>query len=219
MYIRFCKVDLLSQSQSFFSLMGFMPIFCICNKLNGIHLSAKKQVLEELIRPIVEGLGYEFWGMEHLSQGKHSLLRIYIESLQAKPAGSDISDIKDVDVSEDGQVNDAAVSESGIALEDCERVSRQVGAILDVEDPISGDYTLEVSSPGMDRILYNLSQYERYMGYVVAIKLRMPYEGRRKYNGVISGVEGHDVVIRVDQEEFLFPIEAIEKANIIPQFD
>ena len=193
-----------------------MPIFCIWNKLNGIHLSAKKKILEDLIRPIVEGLGYEFWGMEHLSQGKHTLLRIYIESLSVKPA---VVAPENVDVTETGELTSEAVSESGIALEDCERVSRQVGAILDVEDPISGDYTLEVSSPGMDRILYNLSQYERFKGHMVAIKLRMPYEGRRKYNGVISGVEGHDVVIQVDQEEFLFPIEAIEKASIIPQFD
>jgi ribosome maturation factor RimP len=179
-------------------------------------LSAKKTILEEMIRPIVEGLGYEFWGMEHLAQGKHSLLRIYIESLNANPAQAVIDN---VDVTDSGEVSSERVSESGIALEDCERVSRQVGAVLDVEDPISGDYTLEVSSPGMDRQLYNLSQYDRYKGHVVAIKLRMPYEGRRKYNGIISGIEGNDVVIRVDQEEFLFPVEAIEKANIIPQFD
>jgi ribosome maturation factor RimP len=183
--------------------------------IDGIHLSAKKKLLEDLIRPIVEGLGYEFWGMEHLAQGKHSLLRIYIESrLQSQ---ENIN--ADVEISENGEVEDASVKESGIALDDCERVSRQVGAILDVEDPISGDYTLEVSSPGMDRLLYNLSQYERFKGHHVAIKLRMAYEGRRKYTGIISGIEGRDVVIQVDQEEFLFPIEAIEKANIIPQFD
>ena len=168
-----------------------------------------------MIRPIVEGLGYEFWGMEHLAQGKHSLLRIYIESLAEQAPDS----VGDVPVSDSGQVEADTASESGVALEDCERVSRQVGAVLDVEDPISGDYTLEVSSPGMDRPLYNLSQYERFKGHHVAVKLRMAYEGRRKFNGIISGVEGHDVVVQVDQEEFLFPIEAIEKANIIPQFD
>lgn len=189
-----------------------MPIFCFCKKLNGIPLSAKKKILEELIRPVVEGLGYEFWGMEHIAQGKHSLLRIYIESLHAAP-------VSETELTEQGQLVNEAVSESGIALGDCERVSRQVGAILDVEDPISGDYTLEVSSPGMDRALYALSQYERFKGSMVAIKLRMPYEGRRKYNGTITSVEGQDVVIQVDQEEFLFPVEAIEKANIIPQFD
>lgn len=178
-------------------------------------MSAKKKLLEDLIKPIVEGLGYEFWGMEHLSQGKHSLLRIYIESLDMQ-AGNVASDVT---LSETDEVTESEAKESGIALDDCEKVSRQVGAVLDVEDPISGDYTLEVSSPGMDRLLYNLSQYERFKGHHIAVKLRMAYEGRRKFNGIISGVEGHDVVVQVDQEEFLFPIEAIEKANIIPQFD
>src|SRR5690606_29912963 len=138
-----------------------------------------------------------------------------IESL----GGSEKVASSDVELSVQGEVEDISVEESGIAIDDCEKVSRQVGAILDVEDPISGDYTLEVSSPGMDRFLYNLSQYERFKGYHVSLKLRMAYEGRRKYTGVISGIEGRDVVIQVDQEEFLFPIEAIEKANIIPQFD
>lgn len=178
-------------------------------------MSAKKKLLEDLIKPIVEGLGYEFWGMEHLSQGKNSLLRIYIESLDMQ-AGNVASDVT---LSEIDEVTESEAKESGIALDDCEKVSRQVGAVLDVEDPISGDYTLEVSSPGMDRLLYNLSQYERFKGHHIAVKLRMAYEGRRKFNGIISGVEGHDVVVQVDQEEFLFPIEAIEKANIIPQFD
>ena len=194
---------------------GLYAHFLYLKYLNGIHLSAKKKLLEDLIRPVVEGLGYEFWGMEHLSQGKYTLLRIYIESLSGVP----VNKSTDVSISEEGQVEDASVSESGIALDDCERVSRQVGAIMDVEDPIEGDYTLEVSSPGMDRALYNLSQYERFKGYQVAIKLRMAYEGRRKYNGLLVGVEDRDVVIQVDQEEFLFPIESIEKANIIPQFN
>jgi ribosome maturation factor RimP len=183
--------------------------------INGIPLSAKKKLLEDLIRPIVEGLGFEFWGMELLAQGKHSLLRIYIES----QLGSKKTISTDIELSEQGEVKDGSVSESGIALADCEQVSRQVGAVMDVEDPISGDYTLEVSSPGMDRIMYSLSQYERFKGYHVAIKLRMAYEGRRKYTGVISGIEGRDVIVQVDQEEFIFPIEAIEKANIIPHFD
>ena len=183
-------------------------------------MSAKKKLIEDLIRPIVEGLGFEYWGMELLAQGKHSLLRIYIESQPGlqKTLSADVESA-DVELSEQGEVEGASVSESGIALADCEQVSRQVGAVMDVEDPISGDYTLEVSSPGMDRIMYSLSQYERFKGYHVAIKLRMAYEGRRKYTGVISGIEGRDVIVQVDQEEFIFPIEAIEKANIIPHFD
>lgn len=164
-------------------------------------MSAKTRRLEEIIRPVVEGLGYECWGIEFLSQGKHSVLRVFIESLE--PA------LKDDDVER----------ESGIELADCEKVSRQLSGVLDVEDPIANDYSLEVSSPGMDRPLYSLAHYERFKGYEVTLKLRMPFEGRRKFNGVLAGTEGNDVLLQVEKEEYLFPIEGIEKANIVPQFD
>lgn len=176
-------------------------------------LSAKKRKLEELIRPVVEGLGFECWGIDYLSQGKHSILRVYIESLEAGSAAP-----QETELAEDGTV-DENQRESGIELADCEKVSRQLSGVLDVEDPISGDYTLEVSSPGMDRSLYELSHYERFKGHHAELKLRMPFEGRRKFNGVLNGVEGNDVILLVDEEEFLFPIEGIEKANIVPQFD
>lgn len=166
---------------------------------------AKKQLLDDIIRPVVEGLGYECWGIEFLSQGKHSMLRVYIESKDAEANKT---------VGEDGKER-----ESGIELGDCETVSRQLSAVLDVEDPINGDYTLEVSSPGMDRALYELAHYERFKGHQVALRLRMPFEGRRKFNGLLKGVEGNDVIVQVDQEEYLFPVEGIEKANIVPQFD
>jgi len=168
-------------------------------------MAAKKQLLNDMIKPVVEGLGYECWGIDFISQGKHSMLRIYIESKDAGKAG---------ELGEDGKER-----ESGIELGDCEKVSRQLSAVLDVEDPIAGDYTLEVSSPGMDRALYELSHYERFQGHHVALKLRMPFEGRRKFSGLLKGVEGNDVIVQVDQEEFLFPVEGIEKANIVPQFD
>ncbi|TPE55003.1 ribosome maturation factor RimP [Maribrevibacterium harenarium] len=153
-------------------------------------MSTKFAQLEELIRPVVEGLGFEFWGMEYLAKGKDSVLRIFIDT-------------------------DA---EKGIDVEDCAQVSRQVSAILDVEDPISGEYNLEVSSPGMDRPLYELSQYQRFIGSVVALRLRVPFDGRRKFKGQLTGVEGDEVVLLVDNEEYLLPIELIEKANIVPQF-
>jgi len=173
-------------------------------------LSAKKRLLEEMIAPIVEGLGFECWGIDYSSQGKHTTLRVYIESLgQTKEL-----DVEDVDADS----VDETTKESGVALKDCEQVSRQLSGVLDVEDPISGDYTLEVSSPGMDRPLYHLSHYERYKDYHVSLKLRMPYEGRRKYVGILKGVEGNDIVLQVDSEEFLFPIEGIDKANVVPQF-
>lgn len=153
-------------------------------------MSGKDSVLIELIRPVVEGLGYNFWGMEYISQGKDSVLRIFIEN----PA------------------------ESGTDVEDCAKVSRQVSSILDVEDPITGEYNLEVSSPGLDRPLFELEQYQEYIGAVVSLRLRVPFDGRRKFKGQLTAVEGEDVVLRVDQEEYLLPIDLIDKANVVPVF-
>ena len=166
-------------------------------------MSAKNKLLDQIIRPVVEGLGYEFWGLEYLSQGKHTTLRLFIE----RP------------ITENDDDQNGPEKESGIELKDCEIVSRQLSGVLDVEDPITGDYTLEVSSPGLDRPLYALAHYERFKGQHVALKLRMPFEGRRKFSGVLAGVEGSDIVLQVEQEEFLFPFEGIEKANVVPQFD
>jgi ribosome maturation factor RimP len=151
---------------------------------DGITLSAKLKQLEELLRPIVEGLGYEFWGIEFRSQGHHSLLRIFIDD-----------------------------AENGIGIEDCEKVSRQASGVMDVEDPIQTEYTLEVSSPGMDRPLFRLEQYEAFAGHQVQIKLRMAFEG------LIKGIEGEDVVVVVDDHEYLLPFDSIEKANIVPVFE
>lgn len=152
-------------------------------------MSSKLEQLQALLAPVVEALGYECWGVEFLSQGRHSLLRIYIDH------------------------------PNGILVEDCEKVSRQVSGVLDVEDPISNEYTLEVSSPGMDRPLFTLAQFAKHAGEVVKIKLRSPYEGRRNFQGPLRGVEEQDVVVLVDDHEYLLPIDLIEKANIIPRFD
>jgi len=151
-------------------------------------VSAKLSVLQELIEPSVVALGYQLWGIEMVSQGRHSMLRIYIDA------------------------------ENGIGVDDCANVSRQVSGILDVEDPISGEYTLEVSSPGMDRPLFTLEQYKAFVGHVLQVKLRMPFDGRRRFKGVLKGFEDEDIVLVVDQEEYLLPIDHIEKANIVPQF-
>ncbi len=139
---------------------------------------------------MVESLGCELWGLEYIAQGRnHATLRIYID----RP-------------------------EVGVVLEDCERVSRQVSAVLDVEDPIQSNYTLEVSSPGMDRPLYTLEQFALFAGEEIAVRLRHPYEGRRKFRGRLQGVEGQEVILAVEDEEYLFPIESIDRANVIPNF-
>lgn len=151
-------------------------------------MASKHDQLTELLTPVVESMGCELWGLEYFSQGRHSTLRLYIEH------------------------------PDGIGLEECEKVSRQVSSVMDVEDPIAGEYTLEVSSPGMDRLLYTLEQFTRYAGEQVAIKLRSAFEGRRKFSGLLRGVEGDDVLVVVDEHEYMLPIEMIEKANIIPRF-
>ncbi len=144
--------------------------------------------LEALIEPVVTGLGCELWGVERLAQGKYSLLKIFIDA------------------------------DEGIDVEDCARVSRQVSSLLDVEDPFKGKYTLEVSSPGLDRRLFKLEQFEVFKGARVKLKLRKPYEGRRKFIGLLCGIKEEDVVLRSnDDEEILFPFREIERANIIPE--
>lgn len=144
--------------------------------------------LEEIITPAVSAVGCELWGVEFHAQGKKSLLRIYITKT------------------------------GGVLIEDCEAVSRQVSSVLDVEDPIRSEYTLEVSSPGMDCQLFKLSQYDEFIGQTLAIKLRMAFEGRKKFTGVLKGIEGDEVVLELDGEEYILPYELIDKANVVPTF-
>ena len=139
----------------------------------------------ELIEPTVLAFGLELWGIEHIQQGKYSLLRIYIES------------------------------EAGITIEDCEKVSQQVSAILDVEDPISGEYTLEVSSPGLDRPLFTAKQFEQFTGREVNMRMRNPIKGRRKFKGLIIGVNENFVALNVDGLNFDLEVGNVEKANIV----
>ncbi|APX91680.1 ribosome maturation factor RimP [Halomonas sp. 1513] len=152
-------------------------------------MAIKDAALHALIEPVVTAMGFELWGIDYLSQGKHSRLVIYID-------GPD-----------------------GVTVDDCADISRQVSAVFDVEDPIAGEYRLEVSSPGMDRPLFSLDHFERYAGHVVALKLRAPYEGRRKYQGLLAGIEGDDVLLQLDGEEYCFPIDGIDQARVVPQFE
>ena len=152
-------------------------------------MSTRIEQLQTLLTPIIESLGYQCWGIEFISQGKHSLLRVFIDHA------------------------------NGIGVEACEEVSKQVSAIMDVEDPIPYEYTLEVSSPGMDRPLFTLEQYEQFIGELVKIKLRSLFEGKRNFLGILQGVEDQQIVLRVDNEEYLLPIELVDKANIEPTFN
>lgn len=149
---------------------------------------AKLDELHGLIEPVVTGMGFVLWGIEFVRSGKFSTLRIYIDH------------------------------EDGINVDHCADVSRQVSAVMDVEDPISTEYNLEVSSPGMDRPLFTLEQFAAYVGEWAEVKLRYAFEGRRNFKGVITGIEEGDVVLTADGQDFLLPIESIDKARVIPNF-
>ncbi|WP_320821175.1 ribosome maturation factor RimP [Thalassolituus sp.] len=149
---------------------------------------SKDTQLTEMIGPVVESMGFVYWGLEFSAQGRHSLLRVFIDH------------------------------EDGINVDHCASVSRQISSVLDVEDPITQEYTLEVSSPGMDRPLFTIEQYVAYTGHIIDVRLRMPFDGRRKFKGQLVGIEEQDIVMRVDDHEYLLPIELIDKANVVPQF-
>ena len=152
-------------------------------------MSQQASRVQELIEPAINLLGYECVGVEYLPQGKHSLLRVYIDK------------------------------EGGINMEDCETVSHQVSGILDVEDPIKGQYSLEVSSPGLDRPLFTVEHYRRFIGETANIRLRSALNGRRKFTGEIISVEDEEIVIKDSEEEFRIPFRLIEKGHLVPQWD
>jgi ribosome maturation factor RimP len=166
----------------------FQGLFVSCEKsFDGGHLKHRDEQIQALLAPTVEAMGLVLWGVEYLSQGRHTLLRVFIDG------------------------------EQGVTVDDCAAVSRQLSAVLDVEDPVTGEYTLEVSSPGVDRLLFQLDQYLAYVGEWIEVRLRVPFDGRRKFKGTLKGVEGEDVVIQVDNEEYLLPHDTVDKAQVKPR--
>lgn len=145
--------------------------------------------LTGLLRPLVEDLGYEFVGLEHSSNPKNPALVVYID-------GPD-----------------------GIAIEDCERVSREVAALLDVEDPIPGYYNLEVSSPGLDRPLFTADHFRRFIGDEARVTVYAPVDGRRKFRGEILGCDDECVRLRQDGAEVVLDMGNIAKARLVPDYD
>lgn len=159
-------------------------------------MSKRIDALQEMLQPSVEALGFDLWGIDFKSQGKHSVLRIYIES------------------------------EAGITVDNCAAVSHQVSGILDVEDPISGEYTLEVSSPGADRPLFSVDQYQQYIGEQVSLRLLTPMNKQRKFKGSIKEVlNAEDVdsavlVLSLENDELIEMLFSnIDIANIEYQYD
>ena len=143
----------------------------------------------DMLEPGIRSLGYELVGVEFQTGGKGGgLLRIYIDS------------------------------EKGISAEDCQKVSYQVSGLLDVEDPIPGHYTLEVSSPGLDRLLFRAEDFDRFAGQLVKLRLAYPVEGQRKFKGRLVGMRGENVVIEGDEMEISLPFDQIEQARLVPEY-
>jgi len=146
------------------------------------------KTLRRMLTAVVEAMGYELVGVEFHPHRDNALLRVYIDG------------------------------ENGIGLDDCQRVSHQLSGVLEVEDPIAGRYTLEVSSPGLDRSLFEAAHFNRFAGSEVRVQLRELLDGRRKLVGRLLGMRDDDVVI-VDSEgrEWRVPLDRIERARLVPE--
>ena len=143
--------------------------------------------LGELLAPVVAGLGYELWELEFAPRAGGGVLRLYIDS------------------------------DVGISLEDCERVSRAVSETLDAADPIPGHYTLEVSSPGLDRVLRTQDHFARFAGERVKLEMMQPVEGRKRFAGRLARVGRGEITLEFEGGAITLPIEDIHKARLAPE--
>lgn len=161
--------------------VGHVPIFYLCVECMKRHIA-----LEAIVEPAVLGLGYEFVGLEYLSQGKYSTLRVYVDS------------------------------PGGISIDGCEKVSRQLSSVLDVESQFArGSYTLEVSSPGVDRKIFTLEQFPQFIGKKVHIALHTPLNGQRNIKGILSAVNAEDLLLDVKGKVVDVNFANIAQANVI----
>lgn len=144
--------------------------------------------LWELFEPVVNGMGYDLIEIEHFPSPKHGVLRLYIDK------------------------------EEGITIDDCSDVSRQISALIDVEDPVRGQFNLEVSSPGMDRPLRRVKDFQRFTGAKVKLKTIMPLDGQRNFSGRLLEADEESLTIETDTEEITLPMNALEKARVVPEF-
>lgn len=142
---------------------------------------------KEQLVKLIASMGFELFGCELLPRGRQKLFRIYIDS------------------------------KNGVTIDDCSAVSHQVSALLDVEDPIDERYTLEVSSPGIDRPLFEIEHYRKYIGYHIKVKLFAPIGKHKQYKGIVKRVDGEDICLLVadSEQEVVLPFSMIEKANLI----
>jgi ribosome maturation factor RimP len=147
----------------------------------------KSDEIAKLLEPTIERLGYELADLEVRLGGKGGLVRVFID----KPEGID--------------------------LDDCEKVSLAVSALLDVEDPVPDNYNLEVSSPGLDRKLTKVEHFQRFEGEIVKVQMRFPIEGRRRFRGTLVSSNDENIVVEVDGESHSLPLKTIDTARLVPE--
>ena len=157
-------------------------------------MTDKADEIAALLAPTVESLGLELLGIEYLPASGGATVRLYIDVPQ----------------------NEADARNVGI--EECEAVSREVSAQLDVEDPITGNYTLEVSSPGLDRPLFGAAQFARFIGESAKVVLKLPQDGRRRFQGRIVRVDGNVIIFAIDNAEVEIDAANIDKAKLMPDW-
>lgn len=145
--------------------------------------------LWELFEPVVNGMGYELVEIEYLPNPKFGVLRLYIDK------------------------------EAGIQVDDCSAVSHQISALIDVEDPLPGKYNLEISSPGMDRPLRKIEDFERFTGEIAQVKTATPLDGQRNFKGRLAGTEDGALLLECDDKPVRLPMSSIDKARLVPDFD
>lgn len=147
-----------------------------------------QRLLEELLEPLIERLGFELWGVEYLQHGKQALVRLFIDR------------------------------EGGVTVDDCALVSDQAGALLDVENPVDLAYRFEVSSPGLDRVLFKPAQYRRYIGERLKLRLNWVVDGHRNIRGLLSDCDEQTVKVALDTGEMVVvPFNAIHRARLVYQ--
>jgi len=151
-----------------------------------------REALMRLLEPPIEALGFEVVDIEFAQAGRGGVVRIYID-------------------------HGAHEAELNITVDDCAAVSHAVGRVLEADDPIKGHYTLEVSSPGFDRILRKRAHFERFVGARIFAELKLPIEGRRRFVGLLKSIAGDSIVIEVDGQAHSLPLERIQKARLRPE--
>jgi ribosome maturation factor RimP len=160
-----------------------------------------------LVEPMLAKLGYELVDVEYVGSGGDATLRVFIDWPDGvAPAGLET----------EGDIENR--SYEGIGVEDCEKVSRELSDLLDVEDPIPQAYALEVSSPGIERILRTPRHFERFVGERVLVELKQPRAGRRRYTGRMTRAESGEIELNVDGEPVAMGLAEIGKARLAPDW-